>query len=366
MSTSRKSPRRPSLVNRLKRFIKQRPKLFIAVVVLMVALIASTITIAVTIFNKPEPSPKPAPVVEEKPEPAPEYNAPLTGQLVKTEKDTTKPVTAVMIENSPESRPQSGLGGAEVVYEAIAEGGITRFLALYQQEQPKLVGPVRSLRMYYVDWLAPYDASVMHVGGSSEALKEIRNGTYRDLDQFFNSATYWRSSDRYAPHNVYTNFKRINKLNQERGYKSSKPIAFKRTDSQASKEPTATSISINISSPTYNSQYSYDKKSNLYLRSQAGAPHTDTVSGRIKARVVVAMKTDMESVMEDGLRQDYRTTGSGQAWVFQDGNVYPVKWHKKNRKSQLQFTDKNGKEFELARGTTWITVLPQDRTVTWQ
>ena len=107
-----------------------------------------------------------------------------------------------MIENSPDARPQSGLKAAGVVYEAIAEGGITRFMALYQTSKPELIGPVRSLRMYYLDWFAPYSASIAHVGGSLNALTEARSGKYRDLDQFFNSQTYWRASDRYAPHNV--------------------------------------------------------------------------------------------------------------------------------------------------------------------
>ena len=102
----------------------------------------------------------------------------------------SKPVTAIMIENSPDARPHSGLKQAEVVYEAIAEGGITRFLTLFQQHKPQLIGPVRSLRMYYVDWLAPYQASVAHVGGSHASLQEIRNGKYRDIDQFFNGSSY--------------------------------------------------------------------------------------------------------------------------------------------------------------------------------
>jgi hypothetical protein len=149
-------------------------------------------------------------IVVKKPDPV--YYSTLTGKKVKDEAMTTWPTAAIMIENSPDARPQSGLKQAGVVYEAIAEGGITRFLALYQEDKPTLIGPVRSLRPYFVDWLTPYNASVVHVGGSSAALKRIRNGEYRDIDQFFNASTYWRSTDRYAPHNVYTNFNRIDAL----------------------------------------------------------------------------------------------------------------------------------------------------------
>src|SRR5690606_9454884 len=98
-----------------------------------------------------ESTPEPvATTLEPKPEPI-KYYSPLTGELVANESDQTAPVTAVMIENSPDARPQSGLKDAGVVYEAIAEGGITRFLAIYQNKKPELIGPVRSLRMYYVD-----------------------------------------------------------------------------------------------------------------------------------------------------------------------------------------------------------------------
>ena len=131
--------------------------------------------------------PQKAPDIVLAPRPKPTYYSPLTGKVVKTKAATTTPVTAIMIENSPDARPQSGLKDAEVVYEAVAEGGITRFLALYQQHHPQLIGPVRSVRMYYVDWLTPYNASVAHVGGSYRALQLVRNGSYRDIDQFFNA-----------------------------------------------------------------------------------------------------------------------------------------------------------------------------------
>src|SRR5665648_209727 len=102
------------------------------------------------------PKPKPKPVI---------YYSPLTGLKVKNETATKQPVTAIMIENSPDARPQSGMKDAGVVYEAIAEGGITRFLTIHQEDKPTLIGPVRSVRAYFVDWLAPYNTSVAHVGG---------------------------------------------------------------------------------------------------------------------------------------------------------------------------------------------------------
>ena len=114
-----------------------------------------------------------------------------------------RPVVGVMIENSPDARPQSGLDQASVVFEAIAEGGITRFLTLFQDTQPDYVGPVRSVRPYYEQWLLGFDAPIAHVGGSPEALANIKAWGIKDLDQFYNSGSYHRVGSRAAPHNVY-------------------------------------------------------------------------------------------------------------------------------------------------------------------
>jgi hypothetical protein len=221
--------------------------------------------------------------------------------------------------------------------------------------------------MYYVDWLAPFNASVAHVGGSAAALAEVRNGNYRDIDQFFNSGTYWRASDRYAPHNVYTSFERLDALNAAKGYNESTFTGFTRVDGKASDAPNATSVSVGISGPLYNSSYTYDAASNTYLRSQAGAPHLDREDGQIAPSSVVVMKVNMNLVMEDGYRESITTTGSGEAVIFQNGIAQNVTWTKADRGSQIKFTDANGKDVPLIRGQTWITAIPIDGgSVSWQ
>lgn len=300
------------------------------------------------------------------PKPEPVFYSPLTGVKVANEKITTQAVTAIMIENSPDARPQSGLKQAGVVYEAVAEGGITRFLAVYQEAKPGLVGPVRSVREYYVDWVTPYNASIAHVGGSHYALQLVRNGKYRDIDQFFNAGTYWRATDRYAPHNVYTNFGRLDALNKSKGYTTSKFTGFPRKDGKAAAEPNATSIAINISSGLYNTTYKYDKKSNRYIRYLAGEPHKDREKGQITPSVVIAMKVDMKLVFEDGYREQIATNGSGKATIFQNGTAQNVTWRKQSRNSQIQFLDKSGKPVKLVRGQTWIAAVPNSGgSVSW-
>jgi hypothetical protein len=358
--------KKPGLWTRLRQWIKtHRTRTYIFVGVFLI-LVAAGVAYFVLSQKSPEIqavhiAPKPKPV------PPPVFYSPLTGDVVKDEAATKQAVTAIMIENSPDARPQSGLKQSGIVYEAIAEGGITRFLTLHQQDKPQLIGPVRSLRMYYVDWLAPYNASVAHVGGSLFALREIRNGKYRDIDQFFNGGSYWRAKDRYAPHNVYTSFERLDALNISKGYTTSTFTGFPRVDAKAAKTPNATSLTINFGGASYNTSYVYDPATNLYNRSLAGVPHMDREDGQITPRVVIAMKVVMSKVLEDGYREDIKAIGSGQAYIFQNGAAQEVTWNKPTRESQISFTDANGKEVPLARGQTWISAIPTSTgSVAWQ
>lgn len=297
---------------------------------------------------------------------APKYYSPLTGIKLKSQAATKQPVTAIMIENSPDARPQSGLAQAGVVYEAIAEGGITRFLALYQESKPQMVGPVRSLRLYFVDWLTPYQPSVAHVGGSADALKLVRNGSYRDIDQFFNAGTYWRSTDRYAPHNVYTSFKNIDALNKRKGYKTSSFKSFKRSDGQPADKPSAKLVKINFSSALYNTSYRYNPDKNTYTRYLAGQPHKDRERGNITPSVVIAMHVDESTGMQDGLRERIKTSGNGKATVFQNGQAISATWRKKSRSAPLELINKAGQPIELVRGQTWIAAVPNGKgSVSW-
>ena len=349
-------------------WLRRHKKLAIILSIAIVLVVSGGVATALYFINKkPAETPAPAKVVKTIPKPdAPKFYSPLTGNLVADDAATKQAVTAVMIENSPDARPQSGLKDNGVVFEAIAEGGITRFLVLYQQEKPALVGPVRSVRMYFVDWLAAFNASVAHVGGSLAALNEVRNGNYRDIDQFFNSNSYYRAGDRYAPHNVYTSFERLDALNAAKGYTSSTFTGFTRKDSVASAAPAATAINVTISSALYNSSYAYNATTNTYDRSEGGAPHLDRESGQISPRVVVVMKIPERTVLEDGYREQIDAIGSGAATIFQDGTVQQVTWNKSSMTNQITFADANGKDVPLARGQTWLTSVPEGGGVTWQ
>jgi hypothetical protein len=372
-------------------WFKKHKKLSIILAILLVILIAGGTVTALFFLNKPAETATVAPAPAPEPEPI-KFYSPLTGAQVENEALTKQAVTAIMIENSPDARPQSGLKNSGVVFEAIAEGGITRFLAVYQEQKPQLIGPVRSVRMYYVDWAAAFNASIAHIGGSSAALAEVRNGTYRDIDQFFNAGAYWRATDRYAPHNVYTSFEKLDELNKSKGYTASEFTGFTRKDSEAYKAPettapaeseengttspgnpgpvetTAGQINVTISSGLYNSSYIYNAATNTYDRSQAGEPHLDREDGQISPRVVVVLDVQQSTIFEDGYRESINAIGEGTAHIFQDGIVKKVTWKKGSKAEQIRFVDESGKDVALARGQTWITAVPTNRGggVSWQ
>jgi hypothetical protein len=299
---------------------------------------------------KPAPAPKPTTVA-----------SPLTGVQVAPNL-AQRPVTGIMIENSPDARPQSGLQDAGVVYEAIAEGGITRFLALFQDSRPGYIGPVRSLRPYYIDFGWPYQASIAHVGGSPDALAQIRSGAYRDLDQFFNSGTYSRINARTAPHNVYTDFDRLDKLNQAKGYNSSNFTPWPRKDDKPLATPTNAHIDVKISSPLYYSHYDYDKASNTYLRSEGGKAHLQLTSSNDRAGTQIHPKVVITVAMSYGVidragHSNYGVTGSGPIKIFQDGGVISGTWTKSDRSSMFAFKDDAGQPIALDTGQTWVVAV---------
>lgn len=357
---------RSSWRQRISAWTTRHPQRTVAIFGLFLIAIACIAATMIYIATKPAPITPTHPATK-KSTPEKKYYSPLTGVPVADDAATKQPVTAIMIENSPNARPQSGIKQAGIVYEAVAEGGITRFLALYQEAKPQLIGPVRSVRMYYVDWAAPYNASIAHIGGSAAALAEVRNGTYRDIDQFFNAGSYWRAADRAAPHNVYTSFEKLDALNREKGYTSSSFTGFTRTDGKKIEPPTASHIDMTISSAWYNTQYDYDATSNSYLRSVGGEPATDREEGRIAPSVVIALKVATTHVMEDGWRESITTSGSGSAVIFQNGTVIEGTWRKNSKAEPLVLYDNANTEIKLNRGQTWITAIPSDTgAVTWQ
>lgn len=362
-----KKPKKKSFISKIKEKLPYLSKKQWAIVIFIAVILATGLGyVTWKVFFKNEPPQQAAPVVEapkEVPKPTTAASK-LTGAIVSIP-ESELPVTAIMVENSPDARPQSGLKDAGVVYEAVAEGGITRFLTLFQEAQPDYIGPIRSVRPYYLDWLVPFDAPVAHVGGSAEALAQIRAENIKDLDYGTNSNYYQRISSRYAPHNVYTGRAQLLELQKSKGWATSSFTGWVRKEDKPSATPNAKTIDFNISGFLYNPHYDYDAMSNSYKRSQAGKPHIDEKSGlQINPKVVIAIVIP-KGIHPDGVHTVYGTAGSGKAYFFQDGTVTEGIWEKKDRKSEMRFGDVNGSPLAINKGNTWISAVGDIGAVTY-
>lgn len=333
----------------------------IASTVVAVMLIASGGALY-ALTKKDPPPPPPAPVVVKKVEP-PKTTEPsrLTGVEIPIATNK-RPVVAIQIENSPDARPQAGLKDAGIVFEAIAEGGITRFNAMYLEGQPDYIGPVRSIRPYYIDFFAPFDAALVHAGGSAEGLAKVRDLGIKDLDHSNTPGAFRRVSDRYAPHNLYTSMAELDKASAAKGYTKSTFKSWPRKAEKKNQPIKAKAIDFNISSALYNVHYDYDPAANNYHRSMGGRAHNDHRSGQlITPKVVVAL---VMGYAKNGIYSVYQTTGSGEMYVFQDGQIQKGTWKKAGTKDQFQFIAADGKPLALNPGQTWVSVLRSPAEIT--
>lgn len=311
---------------------------------------------------KPTPSPTPTPIVY----------SPLTGLPVADTSAAEQPVVGVMIENLyPDARPQSGLSAAGVVYEALAEGGITRFLGIFQEPLPPSFGPVRSLRPYYLDWGLEYNIPVAHAGGSQPALAEIGPLGLKNIDALVYSGSYFfRTSDRVAPHNLYTNASLLSQLLTKLGFATSptfKPLPRK-PDAPPKTAAAHPTIKINFSSAAYAVQYNFDPASDSYGRIMGGTPHIDRNTGKqIFVKNVVVIFTPISYGTQPDGKEDvqYHLTGSGQGIVFMDGSATAITWSKASDAAPTVLADSAGHPVSLNRGNTWYEVIPTGAAVSY-
>ena len=332
---------------------------------------------------------------------------PINGQMfTKAEKDiwdTRRPITA-MIENHADSRPPSGLSKADVVYEAVAEGGITRFLAVFYcgvSAGEVNIAPVRSARIYFISFASEYGNKpiFMHVGGannfsgSGDTAKEVRALEYletlgwrlthgNDFDTTYDSGfpVFWRNYERLN-HAVATEHTMMVSLDaafseaakRGLGAKDAKGIAwnkdfvswkFKDGKANVAAEVSAISFGFWKGKPDYDVEWQYDSAGNVYRRFNGGKEHLDLETGSpLTASNVVLFFAKEKGPVDRNLHMFYTTTGGGKALVFQDGNVIEGMWSKDARTSRTKFLDKQGKEISFVRGPIWIEVVPAGNEV---
>jgi len=291
--------------------------------------------------------------------------APLSGRQISEEQAQKRPI-AIVVENHPDARPQSGLNDADIVFETTAEGGITRFLAIYHSSEPKQIGPVRSARSYFVEWADSYDALFSHVGGSEEALSLIKKISIADLNQFAFGSFYWRDKSRYAPHNVYTTLEKLRAAATSKGFKVDNAevegYQFKE-DVEEAVRPVAHKFKVNFNA-SYAPTYAYDPVRNVYSRSLLGVTQTDANTKEpIAAKNVVVAFSNLTTQLIRGTGYTMiDTTDSGVANFYIDGVKTVGKWSR-TAGEQIKFYGADGKAIQFNVGTTWIDFVAKGTLV---
>jgi len=295
----------------------------------------------------------------------------IDGQIILESEENIYPI-AIMVENAVDAWPLSGLDKADLVIEAITESSIPRFVAIYATGQDvDKIGPVRSARPYYLDWIEPLNPVYMHVGGAPEALASIKSGKRQliDLDQFFHYQYYWRDNKwRYAPHNVYTSSELLKEVlaDKELTQPIDYPVWQYKDDLEPEQRPEdVADINIFYTQDYYKVTWKYNQEENNYIRYQRDKINKMSDGEWIKAKNIIVQVNKMKVIDEVG-RKKINTTGEGQAWIFRDGEVVEAKWQKNAKKSRTKYFDQNGTELKFNAGKTWIEVVPDKDYLSYQ
>ena len=323
----------------------------------------------------PTPSTSTTPVEEVKAEVSPTPTtkpSALTGVLVEPE-IAEKPVMASIIENMAgrgAARPQSGLSSAGVVYEALAEGGITRYLALWQADRPQDIGPVRSLRPVFFYSAMEYGSPTVHAGGSTDGLALAQDRNFKNIEAL-GGPPFRRVNSRIAPHNLYITGEKYAALINSRGWGGAPTFTpWPRKDDQPSQTPNAIVITANFSSADYRAVFRYDATTNSYLREIGGKADVDAAANnkQVNPKAVIILKaTAVAGKQQNGKpKTDIDIIGKGSGYIFQDGTVKEITWVKNSATDRMQFLDGVGAPVSLNRGQAWVSIVPTTLPPTWQ
>lgn len=332
--------------------------------------------------------------------PAQKIYSSITGEEIANDSLNHEPVFCIQTPNGTDgARPQAGLHDAGVIFEAIAEAGITRFAAIYQNPTSAVVGPIRSLRLYYLEWDTPFDCTIVHAGGAYDALTALKNGKYKDLTENYSYMYRGTISDRRW-NNLFTNGTLLHNFANDKGYGTSNPQGFTHNTPEAAEKsridnlvaeklsitkPTTASTSeltpqiSNITMhfgnlPSYNPVYKYDPALNVYNRFyESGIEHLvykcpNENKGEVNPEGTCELKQLAPSVVigmvvserkaSDNYHEDITTTGSGTAYIFQNGTATKGTWTKNTRADQIKFHDEKGNEIALNPGQVIVSAIP--------
>lgn len=289
----------------------------------------------------------------------PKAKSPLTGMDMNAQFENQRPL-AVMVENEYNARPQSGLDKAGVVYEVLAEGGITRFLAFFLGETVDEIGPVRSARPYFLDYTMEYDGIYIHYGASPQGYTDLKKLKIDAINGMYDDATFWRDKSRNDPHNAYTNTKKIITTSKEHGFFRDAKLTLWQFNTEQT--PAGDRILEDFNLEYFNNytvNYTYDRDKMAYERFINGKPHTDRKTSETIFVTNIIVQFANTKVIDDVGRLSIKTVDSGKGYYISNGCYTEINWQKDARTERTKYTFADGSRLIINPGNIWIQVLPQ-------
>lgn len=287
---------------------------------------------------------------------APMPTCPLTGVAARGGVPE-RPVLAVKIENLPEARPQAGLQSADIVYEEPVEGGITRFITIYQCDENRRVGPVRSARTTDPDVLEQFANPILAYSGAAPNVDNaVAAAPLVAIDESNGAGAFTRDPARVSPHNLYASTASLYRAARTPGAAPA-PI-FRYADAIEGRSRRAATIHLAFSSTYADVYWSWDRKAGEWVRFHGTTPHLDESGDQISATNVVVQIVEMGFGTRGGISPLLELTGSGKALVFRDGRVIVGRWERDRLSDVTRFVAKDGTEIALAPGRTWVELFP--------
>jgi hypothetical protein len=336
----------------------------------LAALMVSCVPKAQNPNDTTKPSPPPFVTVEITPQPTEDLTGkvvdPLTGLWVSESVAAARPV-AVVYNNHHKALPQSGLAQASLYYEVIAEGNITRVVAVFNDLQSAKIGPIRSTRHYFLDLALDYDAVFVHHGGSPQGYEAIRRLNVDHVDGMADDKAFWRDPVRSKQpgmfeHSSYSDAQRIRDAIERYEYQ---PTLTRKHNLGFAFETTTLAQglrAVNITVPFsegYTAFFSYDSKQKKYLKFHEDGPHIDEeTEEQLAVTNLIVQHAPIEIIAgDDAGRRDVRLVGAGSGYLFTLGKTVPIEWEKKSHETPTRWSFPDGKPLTLNPGKTWICIV---------
>lgn len=286
---------------------------------------------------------------------------PLSGEEILDEELAVRPALVVKIDNSPRSRPQTGLNDADIVFEENVEQ-ITRFAAAYHSTMPEVVGPVRSGRTQDVELLASFNRPLFSwSGGNPGVTAAVRNSDLRDVGALtgFSGCCYYRDSSRSSPYNLYARGNEL--MSRAPDDAGTPPQQFRYRQGDNPVEGGEGADALRLSMDGIRVQWDWDAETGTFLRTQGNNPHTLIDGSRINARNVVVLFVEYRPSPVDARSPEAQTVGEGIAWVFTDGQVIVGTWSREEALEPFELLTDDGEVIRLTPGRTWVELSRADR-----